>query len=140
MSFLKAQVSFPSSVASIVSAIKYNSSILYLAQKLYTLVKGSPLKCKFLRFSSARIKIHQSPHFNFEVTNHFLFQFCIFFIVMTNSSTVNFKLNIFNFGQKNPIKVPISPFLMLFSKPQVSFSSNFASLSCVMKDNSFVHF
>ena len=28
-------------------------------------------------------------------------------------------------------------FLMLFSKPQVSFSSNFASLSSVMKDNFF---
>ena len=29
-----------------------------------------------------------------------------------------------------------SKFLTLFSKPQVSFSSNFASLSSVMKDNS----
>ena len=92
MSFLKLHVSFRSSVASIFSAIKHNSSILYLAQTLYTLVKGSPLKCKFLRFLSARVKIHQSPHLNFEMTSQFLFQFCIFFIVMTNSSPENFKL------------------------------------------------
>ena len=31
----------------------------FLAQKLYTLVKGSQLKCKCLRFLSARIKIRR---------------------------------------------------------------------------------
>ena len=31
----------------------------------------------------------------------------------------------------------LAKFLMLFSKPQLSFSSNFASLSSVMKDNFF---
>ena len=77
MSFLKVQVTFRSSVASILSAIKHNSSILYLAQTLYTLVKGSPLKCKFLRFSSAQVKIHQIPHVNFKLTSQFLFKFCI---------------------------------------------------------------
>ena len=47
----------------------FNSNIIY------TLVKGSPLKCKFLRFSSAQVKIHQIPHINFETTSQFLFQF-----------------------------------------------------------------
>ena len=79
MSFLKAQVIFPSNFASIFSAIKHNSSILFLAQTLYTLVKSNLLKCKFLRFSSARVKICQIPHVNFELTSQFFFKFCIIF-------------------------------------------------------------
>ena len=77
MSFLKSQVSFPSNVASIFSAIKQNSSILFLAQTLYTLFKRSPLKCKFLRFSSAWVKIRQIPHVIFESTSQFSFKCCI---------------------------------------------------------------
>ena len=34
----------------------------FLAQRIYTLLKRSPLKRKFLRFSSARVKIHQIRH------------------------------------------------------------------------------
>ena len=44
---------------------------------LYNLVKRSPIKCKFLRFSSAPVKICQIPHVNFELTSQFLFKFCI---------------------------------------------------------------
>ena len=77
MSFLKAQVSFPSNGVSVFTAIKHNSPILFLAQALYTLFKRSPLKCKFLRFSSAWVKICQIPYINFELTSHFLFKFCI---------------------------------------------------------------
>ena len=74
MSFLKAQFSFPSNVASVFTAIKHNSPILYLAQTLYTLLKKSPLKCKFMRFSSAWVKI---SHVNFELISQLLFKFCI---------------------------------------------------------------
>ena len=77
MPFLKAHVSFLSIFESIFSAIKHNSSILFLAQTLYTLVKSSPLKCKFSRFLSARVKIRQFFHVNFELTSQFLFNFCI---------------------------------------------------------------
>ena len=77
MSFLKAQVSFPSNVASIFSAIKQNSPILFLAQTLYILFKTSPLKSKFLRFLSIRVKICQIPHVSFKLTSQFLFKFCI---------------------------------------------------------------
>ena len=49
----------------------------FLAQILYTLVKSSQLKCKFLRFSSVRFKIHQIPHVSFELTSQFLFKFFI---------------------------------------------------------------
>ena len=75
--FQKPQVSFLSNLASIFSAIKHNSSILFVAQTLYTLVKSNLLKCKCLRFSSVRVKICQIPHVNFELTSQFLFKFGI---------------------------------------------------------------
>ena len=59
MSFWKAEDNFPSNFASIFSAITYNSSISFLAQTLYTLVKRNPLRCKFWRDLSAQVKIHQ---------------------------------------------------------------------------------
>ena len=59
MSFWKAQVSFPSNFASIFSVIKYNSSVLFLAQTSYTLVKRSPLNFKVWGHLSARIKVYQ---------------------------------------------------------------------------------
>ena len=77
MLFLKAQVNFPSNVASVFSAIKQNFSILFLTQTLYTLFKRSSLKCKFMRFPSARVKIRQIPHASFELTSQFLFKFGI---------------------------------------------------------------
>ena len=49
MSVLKAQLSFPSNFASIFSAIKYNSSLLFYLKTLYTLVKRHPLKWKLHR-------------------------------------------------------------------------------------------
>ena len=58
-------------------------SCTFLAQTLYTLVKFSPLKCKFLRLSSARVKICQIPHDNFEKASEFHFRF---FIITQNSS------------------------------------------------------
>ena len=77
ISFLKTQVIFPSNFPSVFTAIKHNSFILFLAQTLYNLFKSIPLKCKFLRFSSAQVKIHQIPHVNFKLTSQFLFKFCI---------------------------------------------------------------
>ena len=41
MSLLKAQVSFLSNFASVLSAIKHNSPVLFLAQALYTLDKAA---------------------------------------------------------------------------------------------------
>ena len=49
----------------------------FLAQTIYTLLKRSPLKLKFLRLSSARVKICQIPYANFETTSRFLSKFCI---------------------------------------------------------------
>ena len=47
MSFYKEQVSFPSSFASIFCAIKDNSSILFLAQTLYTFFVNMNLNLHF---------------------------------------------------------------------------------------------
>ena len=106
MSFQKVQVSLSSNFTSIFSAIKHNSSVLFLAQVLYTLVKSSSLTFRFLRFSSARPKIHQIAQVNFELTSEFLFKFASFFILKTHNSPVNFKLIHFLFLIKGPSKSP----------------------------------
>ena len=106
MSFQKVQPSFPSNFASICSAIKNNSSVLFLAQTLYTLVKSSSLKFKSFRFSSAKVKICQIPHINFELASQVFFKFCIILHLMTHNSTVNFKLINFLFLIKGPSKGP----------------------------------
>ena len=49
----------------------------FLAQTIYTLLKRSSLKWKFLRFLSARVKFCQIPYANFETTTRFLSKFCI---------------------------------------------------------------
>ena len=64
---------------------------IFLAPTLYTLVKSIPLKCIFLRFSSAQIKICQIPHVNFEMEVNSVSNFESFFIAMTHNSRVSFK-------------------------------------------------
>ena len=49
----------------------------FLVQTIYTLLKRSPLKCKFLRLSSAWVKFCQILYANFETTSRFLSKFCI---------------------------------------------------------------
>ena len=64
--------------------ILYPSSVLweitpmyFLAQKIYNLLKRSLLKWKFLRLSSAEVKICQLPYVNFEITIRFHSKFRI---------------------------------------------------------------
>ena len=107
--------------------------------------------CKFLRFLSARVKIRQIPRVNFERTSQFLFKFCIILQSWDISNLYILSSYIFYVGQKGSIKVLILRLLsalmkifqislISFSKPQVSFSSNFALLFSVMQDNSFLLF
>ena len=93
------QILYPFSVSwKIIPLYFFSSKNICFAQK-------DLIKMKFLRLSVARVKIHQIPHVNFEMTSQLLWwKFAIF--------------------------------VMSFSKPQVSFSSNFASLFSVIKDNS----
>ena len=91
MSFLEAQVSFLSNFVLILSAIKYNSSILFNSNIIYFGQK-QPIKYKFLRFSSAPVKIRQIPHVNFEMTSQFTFKFLHHSSLSTHNSPVRFKL------------------------------------------------
>ena len=106
MLFKRAQVNFPSIFASIISTIKHNSSVLVLAQIQHTLVKSSPLRCKSLRFLSARIKICQilKSILNWQFNSCISFE--SLFIVMTHNSLVNLKLTHFLLWIKGPNKSP----------------------------------
>ena len=77
MSILKRQVDSSPNFVSLFSVMKDNSSVLFLTQKIYTLLKRSPLKGTFLRISSAQVKICQIPHVNFETATRFLSKFGI---------------------------------------------------------------
>ena len=81
------------------------------------------------------------------MTSQFSSNFAPFFIVMTHNSFVNFKVIHFLLWIKRSHQSPnfeifqvlwwkFAIFLLSFSKPEVCFSSNFASLFSVMKDNS----
>ena len=85
------------------STINHNSPILFLAQTLlYTLLKRSPLKCKILRFSSARVK---TPHVNFELTSQFLFKFCIILHCHDTKFPCKFSARTFsNLDKRTPSK------------------------------------
>ena len=49
----------------------------FSAQTIYTSLKRSSLKWKFLRLLSAQVKFCQIPYANFEMTSWFLSKFCI---------------------------------------------------------------
>ena len=68
----------------------------FLAQALYTLVKSSSLKFKFLRFLIARLKIHQITHVNFELTSQLLFKFCI--ILHSHDTELPYKFQAHTFS------------------------------------------
>ena len=68
--------------------MKDNSSVLFLAQRIYNLLKRSTLKCKFLRLSSALVKIHQIPHINFEMRSQFFFKFSVILSCFTQCFTL----------------------------------------------------
>ena len=107
MSLLKAQVIFPSHFAPIFSTIKHKSSVLFLAQRLYTLVKISPLKCKFLRFLSAQVKFVK---FLMSILNwqSIPIQFLHHSSLPRRATPLQFLSSyIFNFRQKNTIRVSI---------------------------------
>ena len=73
--------------------------------------------------------------------------FALFFIVMTNNYSINFKLIHFLLWMKGLILSQfwvlwwkLAKFVMSYSKLQVTFSPNFGSLFSVTKDNSSILF
>ena len=90
MSFSKPQVNFSSNSASHSSAMKYNFSVLFLAQTC-TLTKSCPLKCKFLRLLSSCVKICQILYVNFETASQLLFRFFIILQCHAHITSVYFQ-------------------------------------------------
>ena len=136
MSFLKAHVIFPSNVASIFSAIKHNSSILSLAQTLFNLVKSSLLKCKSLRFLCARFKICQIPRVNFELTNQFLFGFCIILHYHDTRLPRKFKAHTFStLDKRMPSRSQFGDFQVLWWKFAKFLMSIFCKLCINLECN-----
>ena len=99
------------------------------------------LQLKFVKFFMSILKRQVNSSSNF----------ASFFIVVIYDCSVNFKLIHFLIWIKGYDQSPnfetfqvlwwiFSIFLMSFSKPQVSFSSSFASPFSLMKDNSSVLF
>ena len=78
--------------------------LYFLAQTIYTLLKRSPLKWKFLRLSSAQVKICQIP-VNFETISWFLSKFCISSVSWKITPQYFFSSNNIYFARKEPIKV-----------------------------------
>ena len=106
MSFLKTQVSFPSNFASILSDIKDNLSVLFLAQTLYTLVKGACQRANFLDF---RVLWSNFVKFFMSILKrqvNFSSLFVSFFVAMTHNSSVNFKPIHFLFWAKGSHQSP----------------------------------
>ena len=114
---------------------------LNIAETLYNLVKSSPLKCKFLILSSSWVKIHQIPYVTLETANQFFFRF--FIILQCHYLWLLCKFALFTLNKKIPWKYQFwhfqvfwwkfAKFVMSFSKLQVIFSLNFASLFGVIK-------
>ena len=148
MSFLKAQVSFPSNFPSIDSAIRHNSFVLFQL-KHYIFVQKEPIKVQMLEtfemLESKFVKLLKSI-LKRQVNSSS--NFASFFIVMTYSSFVNLKLEPFLLWIKGSYQ---SPNFVTFEcsgeslpnalfQSTVSFCSNFASIFSDMKDNSSVLF
>ena len=101
--------------------------------------------------SSSWVKIHQIPYVNLETASQFLFRF--FIILQCHYLWLLCKFVAYAFSTLNK-RIPwkyqfwhfqvfwwkFAKFLMSFSKPQVSFSWNFAWLFSIMKYNSPVLF
>ena len=90
---LESTVSFPSIFASTFSAIEQNFCS-FLA-KTYNLFKSSPLTCKSLRQSSARVKLRQMLLAILKRQVNLSSNFASFLIAMMHKCTVNFKLYFF---------------------------------------------
>ena len=147
MAIFKRQVASSPIFVSFFSFIKYYSSVIFLTQTIYTLLKRIPLKWKFLRFGFAWVKFCQVPYANFE-TSCLLCIFCIFLQFHKRLFLCNFlRSNNRYFAQKQPVKRKnfwdfgmlrsnFVKFLMPILKQQLTFSQDYVSLLSFMEDYS----
>ena len=92
MLFLKAPVTLPLNFASIFSAIRHNSSVLFLAQTLFSLGKGANQRAVFGDFRVLESKFVKFLMSVLESQINCSSNFVLFFIVMTYNSSANFKV------------------------------------------------
>ena len=89
------------------SAVSWKiTSLTFLAQRTYTLLKRSPLKWKVWRLRSAQVKICQIFYVNFETTRGFLSKFCIPLQFHKRLFLCSFLAQtIYSFLKKSPLKL-----------------------------------
>ena len=123
----------------------------FLAQAIYTLLNRSPLKWKFLRLASARVKFCQILYANCEMTSRFLCKFCIplqfherlllcTFLAQPIYTLVKRSPSECTFLRLRAVRSKFIKFVMSILKWQVNSSSNFESFFIAMTRNSSVDF
>ena len=124
---LKRRVDSSTNFVSFFSFMKYYSSVLFLAQTIYTLLKRSPLKWKFLNFVS---------HFSFIKDNSSIL-FLAFLTIYTLPKRSPLK---WKFWRVTSAQVKICKISYLHLKQQVHSSPNFVCVFSFMKDYFYILF
>ena len=108
MPTLKRQADSSANFVFLFSFMKDNSSVLFLTQTIYTLLKRSLSKWNFLILLSAQVKICPIPDVSLETSSRFLSKFCIPLQFYKRSFLCTFfSWNNISFSQKEPMKVEI---------------------------------
>ena len=119
---------------------------IILAQTLHTFHKNIPSKYKFSDFPLLELKFIKFLMSFFKQKVRFSSKFGSLFSVMRdNSSALIYAIDKsstskWKFSDFPLLALKFTKFVMSFLKPRASFSSNFASFSTVMRDNSAVLF
>ena len=106
------------------------------------------MKVQIFRFSTARVKIHQSFHVIFQTKCEFFFKVWITLQCQLFWTFLAEYLYAIDKGSASKCKflhlpqlvLKFTKFIMSFFETKRQLSSNFAALSCVMKNNSSVLF
>ena len=128
-----------------------SSSVPWNIISLYTLLNRSPLKWKFLRLATARVKFCQIPYANFETTSRFLSKLCIplqfherlllcTFLAQTIYTLVKRSPSKCKRLRLRALRSKFIKFVMSILKWQVNSSSDFESFFIVMTHNFSVDF
>ena len=151
MSILNWQVNSSSVFASLSSVMKDNSSVLFFSSNIIYFGHNHPIEMQIFRLSSAS---ENSSNFLYQFWNDKSNPLQIFhhFSVSLHTTALSYFSSCISILDKRiPSKSQFwhlfqvfwrkfAKFFMLFFKPQVSFSSNFAWYFSVMRDNSPVLF
>ena len=129
---------------------RHNSTGFFFSFNITYFLQKQPIKVLIFRLSSTHVKIHQIPHVIFQTKSQFFFKVWITLQCHERSFFCTFLAeNLYATDKSSTSKCKLSdlPLLALkfteflsFLEPRVSFSSNFASLFNVMRQNSFVRF